>query len=82
MHLGHCTEIFPFFNYMKPPLILLYISKYFLHHRVSYHANKTVAGVGQMIEDGENVSGLRRLKPEHSLYMLTLGEGIGKFQWT
>ena len=50
--------------------------------RVSYNTNKTLAGAGQMIEDGEKVSGLRRLEPEHSLFMLTLGEGIGKFQWT
>ena len=50
--------------------------------RIAYRTSKMIAGAGQLIEDGETVTGVRRLQPEHCLYMLTLGEGIGKYQWT
>lgn len=55
---------------------------FYLKYRVSYSSNKVLAETGKMIEDGESVAALRRLNPEHCLFVMTVGEGIGKFQWT
>ena len=40
-----------------------------------------LAQTGGKIEKGETVAPLQKLDLEHCLWMMTGGEGMGKFQW-
>ena len=53
----------------------------FVHSRVSYATDKVLAQTGSKIKKGETVAPLQKLEMEHCLWMMTCGEGMGKFQW-
>ena len=71
----------PYLVYCK--LKIRTISKFSViaHFRVSYATDKVLAETGGKIEKGETVAALRKLEVEHCLWMLTCGDGMGKFQW-
>ena len=51
------------------------------YSRASYATNKVLAETGSRIEKGEVVAPLKRLEPEHCLWIMTTGDDLGKSQW-
>ena len=48
---------------------------------MSYESDKELAEAGNKIEKGESVAALCKLEADHCLWILTAGDGMGKFVW-